>query len=308
MLIKQIRYYVAVAEEGHFGRAAQRLRIAQPALSRQIKLLEESIGVELFHRLPRGVRLSPAGKTFLDHCSRMLIDFDRAVSDTQAVHRGNLGSLHLGFIEVAAWQGVMPQTVLEYRRRFPDVDLMLSALPSLVQIERILDGSIDGGFLYNPPQDPASLASTRVARHRIMLAVPADSPSAGGGPIPMPALAAMPLILFQRRQSPLYYDQLTGAFLARNIPLRIGHLADDEAGMLAMVTAGSGVALVNECQRWRPPHGVVFLDVEGLDVHLDLAFVHNAERVTPALANFLSTLAEGQAAGTSSSAGAAAVA
>lgn len=294
MLIKQIRYYVAVAEEGHFGRAAQRLRIAQPALSRQIRMMEQNLGVELFERLPRGVRLSPAGKTFLDHCSRMLVDFDRAVSDTQAVYRGSLGSLHLGFIEVAAWQGIMPRTVLEYRRRFPDVDLDLNALTSLVQIERILDGGVDGGFLYNPPDDVASLAAIQVARHRIILAVPANSALTGSNTIPMGMLARMPLILFHRRQSPLYYDQLAGAFLRRRIPLNIAHLADDEAGMLAMVTAGSGVALVNECQKWRPPHGIVFLDVDGLDVHLDLNFVYSNERVTPALCNFLSVLSEGR--------------
>lgn len=290
MLLRQIRYFLAVAQEGHFRRAAERIRVAQPALSRQVALLEESLGVTLFERLPRGVQLSVAGRTFMEHCSRILADLDRAVAETQAVDRGRSGSLDLGFIEVAAWNGPLPRTILAFRRQNPGVGLVVHSMTSLDQLDGIRTGRLDAGFLYNPPADERGLSVLPVARHRVLLAVEAGSPLAGRKSIPMGELAGLPLVLFHRPQSPIYHDELTAAFLNANVPLNVAHLAHDEAAMLALVTTGHGAALVNECQKWRPPQGVAFIDIEGLDVFLDLAFVYRAGHMTPALRNFLEVL------------------
>lgn len=286
MDLRQIRYFIAVAEDEHFGRASERIHIAQPALSRQIQLLEAELGVTLFDRLPRGVKLSAAGRTFREHCSQILVDLSHAVSETQAVARGESGMLKLGFIEVAAWSGIIPETIMEFRRTNPGVRLVLSAMTSLNQIEGIYDGRIDAGFLYNPPTDPL-LTVLPVTRHAVLLAVPSSSEFAGREAVDVSELAGQPLISFHRRESPAYYDELHRGLFQAGVAVNIVHEAENEAEMLALVTTGLGMALVNECQKWRMPHGIVLIPVRGLDVGLNLALVYRVNQSVPALRRFL---------------------
>jgi DNA-binding transcriptional LysR family regulator len=290
MDLRQIRYFIAVAEDEHFGRASERIHIAQPALSRQIQLLEAELGVNLFERLPRGVRLSVAGKTFLEHCNKILVDLSHAVSETQAVDRGESGMLKLGFIEVAAWSGTIPETIMAFRRLNPGVRLALNAMTSLDQIQGIHDGRIDAGFLYNPPQGDPALTVLPITRHRVLLAVQKGSTFAGRQTVDAQELSGMPLISFFRRQSPVYYDELHRGLFKAGVTVKVVHEGDNEAEMLALVTTGLGVALVNEGQRWRKPDGIVFIPVTGLDVGLDLAFVYRANHAVPALRQFLGLL------------------
>lgn len=285
-----MRYFVAIAEDEHFGRAAQRIRIAQPALSRQIQLLEAELGVTLFDRLARGVKLSAAGRTFLQHCRHILADLDHAVSETQAVARGESGVLKLGFIEVVAWSGVIPETIMQFRLANPGVRLQPNAMTSLDQIEAILEGRIDAGFLYNPPDDPL-LTALPVTRHTLLLAVPAASDFATRSAVDISELAGQPLISFHRHQSPGYYDQLHREFLRAGLAASIVHEAENEAEMLALVTTGLGIALVNECQRWRKPHGLALIAVTGFDIALDLALVYRSGQPLPALERFIALLA-----------------
>lgn len=288
MDLRQIKYFIAVAEDEHFGRASERIHIAQPALSRQIQLLEAELGVTLFDRLPRGVRLSAAGKTFLESCNKILVDLGVAVSETQAVSRGKGGMLKLGFIEVAAWHGMVPETIMAFRRLNPGVRLELNAMTTLDQIQGFYDGRIDGGFLYNPPLDDPSVNLLPIARHTVQLAVESNSPLAGRASVDALELNGMPLISFFRRESPAYYDELHHGLFRAGVELNIVHEANNEAEMLALVTTGLGIALVNECQRWRKPHGVSFVPVTGLDVGLNLTFVYRTGHVSPALKQFLS--------------------
>jgi len=290
MDLRQIRYFIAVAEEEHFGRASERIRIAQPALSRQIQLLEAELGVTLFERLPRGVRLSAAGRTFLDHCNQILVNLDHAVSETQAVARGEAGILKLGFIEVTAWNGVIPETIMAFRRNYPGVRLVLNSLSGLDQLQGIYDGRIDAGFIYNPPRDPLLVVSP-IARHTVLLAVPRETELASRQFVDVSELAERPLISFHRRESPTYHDELNRGLFQAGVSANVVHEAINEAEMLALVTTGMGVALVNECQRWRPPHGIALIPVRNLDVGLDLALVYHRDHSVPALRQFLSLLA-----------------
>jgi DNA-binding transcriptional LysR family regulator len=289
MDLRQIRYFIAVAEDEHFGRASERIHIAQPALSRQIQLLEAELGVTLFDRLPRGVKLSVAGRTFREHCSQVLVDLSHAVSETQAVARGESGMLKLGFIEVAAWSGTIPETIMEFRRTNPGVRLVLSSMTSLNQIEGIYDGRIDAGFLYNPPSDPL-LTIVPVIRHAVLLAVPVGSEFAGRKSVDASELSGQPMILFHRRESPTYYDEMHRGLFQAGVAVNIVHEAENEAEMLALVTTGLGMALVNECQKWRMPQGVKLIPVKGLDVGLNLALVHRSNHSVPALERFLTLL------------------
>lgn len=289
MDLRQIRYFIAVAEDEHFGRAAERIHIAQPALSRQIQLLEAELGVTLFERLPRGVKLSAAGRTFRERCTEILASLNHAISETQAVSRGEAGVLKLGFIEVAAWNGVIPKTIMEFRRTNPNVRLVLSAMNSPDQIEGIYSGRLDAGFLYNAPVDPLLIVHP-IARHNVLLAVPSNSPFATRNSVDVSELSGQPMIQFHRRASPTYYDEIHRALFQSGITVNVVHEAEIEAEMLALVTTGLGNALVNQCQKWRKPVGVELLPVKGLEVGLNLALVYRANHAVPALKSFLALL------------------
>ena len=176
MELRHLRYFVAVGEEEHFGRAAQRLRVAQPALSRQIQDLEREIGFKLFDRLSRGVKISSAGKLFLEEARRILQQLNEATERAQRVARGQSGTLRVGFTENASWRGVVPDSLHLFRERYPDAELQLNPLPSLQQLEAVRSGRLDAGFMFNPPKPDRELDQLPVALHSLALAAPAAHP------------------------------------------------------------------------------------------------------------------------------------
>src|SRR5215216_3376637 len=148
MELRHLRYFVAVGEEQHYGRAAQRLRVAQPALSRQIQDLEEEIGFKLFDRLSRGVKISAAGKFFLDDARRILQQVNEATLRAKRVAAGQSGTLRVGFVESISWHGVVPESLRRFREQQPDAELQLKPLSSREQIEAVRSGGLDAGFLF----------------------------------------------------------------------------------------------------------------------------------------------------------------
>ena len=161
MELRHLRYFVAVGEEEHFGRAALRLRVAQPALSRQIQDLEREIGFKLFDRLSRGVKISSAGRLFLEEARRILQQLNEATERAQRVARGQSGTLRVGFTENASWRGVVPDSLPLFRERYPDAELQLNPLPSLQQLEAVRSGRLDAGFMFNPPKPIESWINCR---------------------------------------------------------------------------------------------------------------------------------------------------
>ena len=149
MELRHLRYFVAVGEDQHYGRAAQRLRVAQPALSRQIQALEEEIGFKLFDRLSRGVKISAAGKLFLEDARRILQQVNEATTRAARVAHGKSGTLRIGFTESASWHGVVPDSFRQFRQQQPDAELHLNPSTSLEQIEAVRSGRLDAGFVYN---------------------------------------------------------------------------------------------------------------------------------------------------------------
>src|ERR1700751_516459 len=141
MELRHLRYFVAVGEEQHYGRTSRRLRVAQPALSRQIQDLEEEIGFKLFERLPRGVNLNPAGKLFLEDTRRILQEVNDAAARAARVAHGRSGTLRVGFTENASWRGVVPDSFRRFREQQPDAELQLYPGASLDQLEAIRSAS-----------------------------------------------------------------------------------------------------------------------------------------------------------------------
>jgi DNA-binding transcriptional LysR family regulator len=283
--LKQLRYFLAIAEEEHFGRAAQRLHVAQPALTRHMHKLEQELQVRLFDRLPRGIRVSAAGRALQEDARRVLADIDQVARHVQLVGRGKMGVLRLGYIEVAGWRGVVPDSIREFTASAPEVRVEPAAMASLDQLSAIRERKLDAGFLYNAPKDDDILVQP-LERHEVCLAVPRGSHLATRKRIRLVDLAGEPLIFFQRSGSPAFHDALLAELKQRKVEPRVVHEAANEAAMLTLVTTGAGSAIVNSCHRWRLPHGVQLLALDDLPVTLELSLVHLRDNRSPPLLRF----------------------
>src|SRR5258706_7471134 len=208
MELRHLRYFVAVGEEQHYGRAAQRLRVAQPALSRQIQYLEDEVGFKLFERLPRGVKLSAAGKLFLEDTRRILQQVNEAAARAARVARGQSGTLRIGFTENSSWRGVVPDSLRRFRERQPDAELQLTPATSLEQIEALRSGRLDAGFVFNMPKTDAELDHIPVASQHVELAVPKGHALARMKNIRLRDLVDASFVWFPRREAPAFYCRL----------------------------------------------------------------------------------------------------
>src|SRR6516164_8431503 len=148
--LRHLRYFLAVGEEEHFGRAAERLHVVQPALTRQVRQLEEEIGCALFQRLKRGVRLTEAGRSFLEETRRLLADLGRSVDRTQLIAQGKVGRLRVGFSDTATYSGELSSILHDFRARWPDVRLALFPSSSVVAGEQLRRQEVDVAFVWFP--------------------------------------------------------------------------------------------------------------------------------------------------------------
>src|SRR4029077_2440688 len=176
MELRHLRYFVAVGEEQHYGRASRRLHVAQPALSRQIQDLEEEVGFKLFERLPRGVKLSAAGKLFLEDARRILHEVNEATARAGRVARGHSGTLRVGFTKKRCWRGVVPIPFRRSREQHPDAELQLYPAASLEQLEAIRSGRLDAGFVNFMPKADPELNQLAGADQHVELALPKRHP------------------------------------------------------------------------------------------------------------------------------------
>jgi DNA-binding transcriptional LysR family regulator len=194
---------MAVGEEQHYGRAARRLRVAQPALSRQIQDLEEELGFKLFERLPRGVKLSAAGKLFLEDARRILQEVSEAAVRAGRVASGRSGTLRVGFTEIASWRGVVPESFRRFRELQPDAELQLQPSASLEQLEAIRSGRLDAGFVNFMPKSDPELDQLLVAIQHVELAAPKRHPLTKLKRFRLRDLTDAPLSGFQGGQVPV---------------------------------------------------------------------------------------------------------
>jgi DNA-binding transcriptional LysR family regulator len=266
MELRHLRYFVAVGEDQHYGRAAQRLGIAQPALSRQIQDLENELGFRLFDRLPRGVRLSAAGKLFLSDARRILQEVQGAKTRAERVARGMAGTLRIGFVEALSWHGVVPDSFRQFRRRQPDAGLELHPVLSLQQIEAVRSGNLDAGFIFSMEEPGEDFGRLPVARCKLMLAAPQNHALARIKRLRLRDLRDAPFISVHRYVTPIYYDRIMDVCVRGGLKaLRIVQHVVDHATMLSLVSCRLGVAFVSETTRWHCPRGVTLLPIVDLD-------------------------------------------
>jgi DNA-binding transcriptional LysR family regulator len=289
MELRHLRYFVAVGEEQHYGRASRRLRVAQPALSRQIQDLEEEVGFKLFDRLPRGVKLSVAGKLFLEDARRILQAVSEATARAAHVARGRSGTLRVGFPENASWHGVVPDSFRRFREQQPDAELQLHPAASLEQLDSIRSGRLDAGFVNFMPKADPELDQLAVAVHHVELAVPKRHPLTKLKKLRLRELTHAAFVWFPRRASPAFYDRLMHECYRGGLKSpRIVQEGLNEATILSLVSTGLGVGWVLGSARWRCPETVAILPVVDLNVPLRLALAWRRDNASPLLARFIS--------------------
>ena len=283
----QLRCFVAVAEELHFGRAAARLNMTQPPLSRHIQVLERILRVELFFRSSRSVRLTAAGAAFLGEANRIVHMADSAIMTARAAAEGRQGMVTVGFTAASGY-GFLPHFLAEAQRTLPDVRLLLKEMVSGEQTEELLAGSIDLGFL-RPPIRRAELNAMRVQRERFVVCSPENVPPAER-PKSLVDFDGRSIIAYTSDQSRYFHDLLSGMFAgARAEPRRVQHLTQIHS-ILMLVAAGHGFALVPEAAQRLRPKGVVFSPLEGVEPIVELYAAWREKHDNPALEVMLSHL------------------
>lgn len=240
--LSQLRCFVTVAEEMHFGRAAARLNMTQPPLSRQIQVLEHIVEAKLLDRTSRSVRLTPAGRSFLPEAQRILKLAESALQVARRIAMGKTGSIKIGFTAAAAY-GFLPELIAACRTRLPGVDLSLKEMVSSDQLEALVSGQIDAGLL-RPPIARSELVSARVVAEPLLVAAPDGHPFATAKSVFVKDLDGQPFVMYSPYESRYFYDLLVTQFTrAAILPRYVQHLSQIHS-ILAMVRAGLGLAIV----------------------------------------------------------------
>ncbi len=291
MELRHLRYFIGVGEEQHFGRAANRLGVAQPALSRQIQDLEQELGFLLFERLPRGVRLSAAGQLFLDDARRILQDVNEAKRRAERIALGQAGTLRVGIATAVAWHGLVADTVREFRRRQPGVELVLHHLVSVHQIEAVVSDRLDVGFAAAVTPWHKELEHRQFALDRMVLAVPKGHPLTTRDRIRLRDLRNLPFIWFHRWVNPAFYDRMMEACARGGLTApHVVQEATDRDTVLGLVQCQIGIAWLTESTRWHRPGGVVLLPVADMNVRLPFNVIWKKGNASPLLKQFLAQM------------------
>ena len=283
--LRHLRYFVAVAEELHFHRAAERLHISQPPLSQQIRALETELGVELLRRNRRRVELTEAGTAFLGEARAILTRVQQAGDLARRVARGEVGKLSVGFVGSAMY-ATLPEILRAFRDEHPDVELQLRPFPTAPQLEALRDGRIDVGFL-RPPVGSSGLEIETIQRETIVVALPRSHPLAHAQSVGITQLQNETFVLLARTESPGVYDSLalTLSELAGNP--RAVQEADDMQTLIGLVAAGIGVALVPISVSLLHRPGVVYRPLSGRAPTVELALAWRSGPLSPVVAAFL---------------------
>ncbi|MGF6698496.1 DNA-binding transcriptional LysR family regulator [Paraburkholderia sp. MM5496-R1] len=307
--LRQLRYFVTVAEEKHFGRAAARLSMTQPPLSQAIRALEETLGVELFARTKRSVELTAVGADLLPEVQRLLAAAEGLRPLAQSLARGEAGVLSLAFVSTADY-GLLPLLLRDFGARHPRVRLELTEATSDVQVEELVAGRIDAGLVIAPlpSRHAAQLSWLPIAREPLVIAMSTEmaqglrgSVNASGKgsaaedpaaewldmPVSLRDVADAPLVIFPRRLAPGFYDIIMDCYGVAGLAPRIGQEAIQMQTIVSLVSAGMGVALVPQSLRNLRRTGVVYRPLSESVPAIETGLVWRSDEVSPVLAGFI---------------------
>lgn len=260
MELRHLRYFIAVAEELNFTRAAERVQIAQSPLSQQIRQLEQELEVQLFERTKQQVRLTPAGELFLEEARQTLDRVEQAVRTVKRAGQGEIGRLVIGFASSAA-HTVLPEILHVFRERFPDVDLVLKEVNTGLQVQQLQEGRIDTGFCYMVPNDEA-LSFLPILQEPLVVALPQSHRLVAQPQVPIRVLCDEPFILFPRHLGPQHYDQIISVCQQSGFSPIVAQEANQMQTIIGLVAGGMGVALVPSSLQNLQRVGVVYRTIE----------------------------------------------
>jgi DNA-binding transcriptional LysR family regulator len=291
MDLRRLRYFVVAAEELNFSRAAGRLRIAQPPLSAQIKQLENELGVLLFDRTGRGVRLTDAGYVLLEEARRIFIQLEQTARMVERVGSGQVGRLSLGFVP-SATNEVLPPVLYKFQKSFPEVELFLHEMMPDQVVQRLHGKQIDVGFFYLPFDDSA-LDTRPVSREPLVVALPETHPLAKEPEIDLRSLEREPFVLPRRYNMPGLYGQVTevcrqAGFTPRPVQKDVWLMQT----IVGLVASGIGVGLVPCSLRNFRRKGVVYKTVRGLSPTVEMGAIWRRSDSSAVLSAFLSIVGE----------------
>lgn len=288
MELRHMRTFAAVARALNFTAAAVELNVAQPAVSQTIRDLEEEMGVQLFHRTKRSVRITAAGRTFRADVERILSDAEAAVQATQRAARGEVGALSVGFMGPALWP-ILPEMVKDYQGLYPGVELSLQELMPDRQITAFREGRLDVGLSrsFGEQAQELWLEEELIYTDRIVAAVPEGHALAKRRRLNLKQLAREDLVLYHREGTPGMFDQIIEALRGAGVAPRVRYQPDQMMTVLTWVAAGAGIGLVPGCVARLAFEGVKFREVTPSAGPLPLVMVHRRGDDSPTVAAFV---------------------
>jgi len=279
MELRHIRYFLRVAEDRHFGRAATALGISQPPLSQQIRALEDELGVALFDRTTRRVELTEAGKLFLPEARATIAQAGHAIDVAQRAQLGEIGELSIAFVSSVPFVPTVAQALTAFHRDYPNVHLNLVELTRDVQIDGLLHRSIDIGFFRGtvPSDLPLELVANLLLEESLVIAVRDDHPLAQrAGPLKIEDLSGVPLVQYDPTLGAGFNDHLRTIFRRRGLDFRVSQETGGLASLLGLVAAGFGVSILPRCLQTIRTDNVTYRALDIPEAVSRLWFVHHA--------------------------------
>ena len=275
MDFRQFRYFVTTAEDLHFARAAERLGIAQPALSQQIKALENRLGVRLFHRTNRRIELTETGAAFLQEARATLDMAEKAVRVAQDTARGEAGSIDIGIVGSVMFDPNFPHLLKNYRKAHPGVQLSLHEMPILAQIDAVAAQHLDIAIIREPipPAMPESLEHFTLSTQRLVAVLPLDHPLASAESIDLSKLANDSFLAFLDPNGVGMWQALLDLCRSAGFEPRITQRVSEIATLISLVAAGFGVSLVAEIVRHLQLPGVCYVPLAEIEARSDLVII-----------------------------------
>lgn len=294
MELRHLRYFLAVAEELNFTRAAARLGIGQPPLSQQISALEREVGAALFRRLPRGVALTEAGQALLPEARETLAQAERAMRHATRGARGELGRLRLGFTSSAAFNSVMAASVSAFRRAYPGVELTLEETATTKLLDRLASEDLDAVFIRLGHLDPEGVRLRVLVDEPMMIVLSARHRLAASGGLKLDQLSTEPFVLFPRQAGPSLFDGIIAKCRSAGFDPVLGQEAPQFTSAVNLVAAELGVSLVPASMMQVQVPGVVYLPILGAAPVARLVLATRLHESRAVIRNFVTVVAREQ--------------
>lgn len=284
--LRHLHYFIAVAEELHFSRAAQRLHISQPPLSQQIRGLEDELGVKLFERTKRQVQLTEAGKVFLERSIGVLAQLEQAIEVTQRIGRGEVGRLAIGFVGSATYT-VLPDILSVFREQFPAVELRLHELTTQEQIHALHHKQVDVGIVRSAIIEPG-LSIECILQESLVLALPETHPLSTQVNVSLSTLASELFILFPAKMGPTFYEQIMNICQQAGFRPKVAQEAVQMQTIIGLVAAGLGIAFVPASLQNFHRSGVIYRPLQEQTPKTGLYLAWRQHDSSPVIRAFLS--------------------